>query len=284
MLAKKIFFLGGERPFLQENRIGHRNLSDVVNDAGAAKRGDLFGFEAQARAEKRGNFREALAVAVSGRIARFDAAREAEKNGFGIFEFVGVIFQAQQRTRAREKLVEVDRLAEEIVRACVDSLNAIGSGRQSGDQNYGREPRFGHGLDLPANFETTRGRASRCRGERGRDEIPRMSRERSRRRQRRALRILRGATGFRDPRAERLHRRRGVFFEVIVCRLEVNELTGALARSNRFAVLGLFEFLRRHCRTDALAAANSVTLKLAFRGDFDITASRFERPRLVPSL
>ena len=63
-----------------------------MNDASAAKRGHLFGFQAHSRAEKRGNFREASTVAVSAWIAGFNAEREAEQNRFRVFEFVGIVF------------------------------------------------------------------------------------------------------------------------------------------------------------------------------------------------
>src|SRR6202041_3147191 len=113
-----------------------------------------LGFEPKSRTEERGNFGKPLAMPVRRRVARFDAARQAKKHRFGVFELVRVILQAQQRTSAGQQLAEVDWLAEKIVRARVDALNAIRNGRQTGNQNHRREARLGHSFDAAANFKS----------------------------------------------------------------------------------------------------------------------------------
>src|ERR1700690_1807148 len=87
------------------------------------------------------------------RVARLDAESQAQEHGFRVLEFVCVLLQAQERARAGEKFVEVNRLAEKIVRAGIDSLNAIFGVGKSSDKDDGRQPRLRRRLDTATDFQ-----------------------------------------------------------------------------------------------------------------------------------
>lgn len=87
-------------------------------------------------------------------IARLDAMSEGEEHRFGVLELVGEKLQANQRTNASHKFVEVDGLAEKIFSAAIDALDSIFGSGEASDQHDWSETRLGSGLDLAADFES----------------------------------------------------------------------------------------------------------------------------------
>jgi hypothetical protein len=154
MLAHHLYFFRRERARLQQNRIRNGDFAYVMNDSGPPQSLDRVFLQAQALAEPRRHLRQAFAVSVSIRVARFDASRQREENRLCVFEFVGVVLETQERASAREKFAEIERLAEKIVRSGVDAFDAVLGGGKPGDEHDGRQAGFGRAFDLPAHFET----------------------------------------------------------------------------------------------------------------------------------
>jgi len=158
MLLNAGGFFRSQRAGLQQDRIRNRDFADVVDHAGAAQSFDLIFGEGEAFAEARGHFREAFAMAASVGVAGLNAVGQAEQHGFGVFQFVGDLFQTQQRASARQQFVQVDGLAQKIVGAGIDSLDAIFGGGEASDQHDGREAGFRGSFDAAADFEAVHAR------------------------------------------------------------------------------------------------------------------------------
>ena len=80
-------------------------------------------------------------MALRARVARFDNAPERDEQRLGRLEFVGELLQLEKRTHAREEFFRIDGLAEEVVGAGFDSLEAVLAGGQAGDHHDWDEPR-----------------------------------------------------------------------------------------------------------------------------------------------
>src|SRR5579872_2006968 len=114
-------FFVRERPWLQEDRVRYHHFSNVVHDSGTPQCANLVFGKTDAFAKPRRHLCQPLAMPARVRVTRLDAVGEAEEYGLSVFQLVRKLLQPEKGTRSCEKLVEVDRLAEEIVRACVDS-------------------------------------------------------------------------------------------------------------------------------------------------------------------
>src|SRR5262245_31764289 len=72
VLLDLLVFLGREPPGLEEQTVGNAELSNVMKKAAALERREILFFQPKLNPERRGVSREALAVAIRRRIARFD--------------------------------------------------------------------------------------------------------------------------------------------------------------------------------------------------------------------
>ena len=91
-------------------------------------------------------------------IACFNTLRQSEQNRLGIFQLVCELLQLEQRANAGQQLGEIDRLAEKIVRAGINSVDAVFGLRKPRDKHYRSEPGFGSILDSAANLEAVHSR------------------------------------------------------------------------------------------------------------------------------
>src|SRR5277367_2506945 len=80
MLTNELPLCGRERSGLQQNRIRHSDLSNVMHNASATQSGDLLGRKAQVLTQDCGVFGQAFTVAVSVRIFAFNAASQREQH------------------------------------------------------------------------------------------------------------------------------------------------------------------------------------------------------------
>src|SRR6266849_6287033 len=153
MLAQDEVFLRSKRARLEENVVRDGHFADVVEEAGAPEGGDFFLGQPLVLAQEHGILRQPLAVTARVRVFGFDAERQGKKDCLGAFQFIGVGFQAQKRRNAGHQFGAVNRLGEEIVGACLNSLDAILGGGKSCYQDDGSKPGLRVPLDAAADLE-----------------------------------------------------------------------------------------------------------------------------------
>src|SRR5712691_4510950 len=153
MLAQDEVFLRSKRARLEKNVVRDGHFADVVEEAGAPEGCDFFLGQSLVLAQKNGILRQPLTMAARVRVLGFDAERQGKKDCLGAFQFIGVGFQAQKRRNAGHQFGAVDWLGEEIVGACLNSLDAILRGGKSCYQDDGSTPGLRVLLDAAANFE-----------------------------------------------------------------------------------------------------------------------------------
>src|ERR1051326_1607264 len=109
-------FLGREPgASLLKNLVGHGNFAEIVQVAAALKGDDGIFIHAEVAAKISGVNGETLAVTFSVRIASFDNQTESAQDGIGGLQFVGELFQAEQRFDAGDEFFGKNGLVEEIV-------------------------------------------------------------------------------------------------------------------------------------------------------------------------
>ena len=96
---------------------------------------------------------EPLAVVFGIGVLALDAPRQGKYDRFGVFEFIRVRFQVQQRTHARQQFTAVKRLVEKVVGAGFDPSNPMLGGRESRHHYHGSQPGGGIAFETPADLK-----------------------------------------------------------------------------------------------------------------------------------
>ena len=146
-------FLLRQRAWLEQDRIGHGHLADIVDDASPPQGLELLVGESNPFAETHRVVRQTLAVSLRVRVFGLDAPRQSKQDGLSGFQFVGMSLQAEQGTHARQQLAMINGLAEKIVCPHLDSTQAVLMGCQACRQHHRRQPGGGIRFEPPANFK-----------------------------------------------------------------------------------------------------------------------------------
>ena len=114
--------LARERALLVQQLLRHRDLADVVQQAGDADALRDVGGEAEVEGEGAGEIADALRVAARVAVLRFQRQRQRADHVLRLLEVGVVLLDAQQRVDARHELEAVQRIVDEVVRAGDDRL------------------------------------------------------------------------------------------------------------------------------------------------------------------
>jgi len=158
MLAHHPRFVRIEMPAFEEHGIRDGDFPDVVQEAAALQRREIAFVEVERFAEPRRVVRQALAVAVGARVARFDGRTHAHDHGLGRFEVVGEAFEPDERLDPGVQFGGVERLDQEIVAARFDAFQSIAAIRLRRDDDHRHEARRGLIFEPPAEFEAVAAR------------------------------------------------------------------------------------------------------------------------------
>jgi hypothetical protein len=140
MPLHQLELLGGQRARLQQDRIGHADLADVVQIPAAVQRFEIVVAEPDRLTQPDGVAGEPLAVALGQRVARLDGERQGHERGLGRVQIVDQVLDARQRTHPRAQFVWVDRLGQELVRTRLDAADAIRQVRLAGHEDDRGQP------------------------------------------------------------------------------------------------------------------------------------------------
>src|SRR5687768_12933464 len=110
---------------LQQHGVWNTDLPDVMQISSAVKRRDVLSRQIERETEGCREGRHPLTVAARVRVPRFYRARQTQDHRLRRIQIVGESLQVDERTDARLQLVGVNRFAEKIVGARVDSSESI---------------------------------------------------------------------------------------------------------------------------------------------------------------
>ena len=153
VLPHGLNFGEGERPGLEQDGIGDRDLAKIVQVAPAMQRLDVVVVETERRADAGGVAGEPLAVPFGIGVARLDGEREAENDLLGVLEIVGEAFDARERPQPGVQLDPVERLGHEVVGPRLDGAQAVGAVHFGGHEHDRHEPGRRVGFQLATRVE-----------------------------------------------------------------------------------------------------------------------------------
>src|SRR5205814_922395 len=103
-----------------EQRFGHGDLADVVEQTRGANSLRGFNWQPNVQRERAREIADALRMSARVAVLRFESQRERADDVLRLFEIAVIVLDAQQRLNARDQLETIERIAEEIVGAVDD--------------------------------------------------------------------------------------------------------------------------------------------------------------------